>query len=60
MTVGVSGQYGDNNTKGKIVIKPQFYSVGAFADGLAYYYVEKDAKYGLINKSGKWVYEPTE
>ena len=53
-----NGLYGYINTSGALVIQPQFYSVGNFAEGLAKVEKEKDGKKGYINTSGTFAIEP--
>lgn len=48
-----NGRYGYINTKGEIVISPQFEKAAQFREGLAY--AESDGKYGFIDPKGKWV-----
>ncbi len=48
--------FGYINTKGEVVIKPQFEKAAQFSEGLAYF--EKDGKYGFINTKGEVVIEP--
>lgn len=53
----VNGKAGFINTKGKIVISPNFNDVGRFSENLAP--VEFDnGKWGYINKAGKTVIDP--
>jgi hypothetical protein len=51
-------QGGYINKKGKMVIKPQFNGAGYFRDGLAR--VRVGDKWGYIDKTGKYIWEPTE
>jgi hypothetical protein len=46
------------NTKGEIVVKPQFKNVGYFYGGLAWAKTMDD-KAGFINSKGEWVIQPT-
>lgn len=48
--------YGYINTKGEVVIKPQFENAAQFSEGLAYF--EKGGKYGFINLKGEIVIQP--
>jgi hypothetical protein len=50
-------KFGFIDGKGKIVIKPQYESVGYFVDGLAWAKTSDD-KVGFINKSGEWAIQP--
>ena len=45
----------DIDKAGKIVVSPQYESAYSFKDGLGS--VGKDGKYGLIDRTGKWVSE---
>ena len=49
-----SKQTGYFNTEGKVVIEPQFHSVGYFSAGLAWAKTS-EGKVGFINKKGEWV-----
>jgi hypothetical protein len=49
-------QYGFIDTKGKVVIKPQYGYHCLFNEGLAC--AEEDGKWGFIDKTGKFVIEP--
>ena len=51
------GNSGFINTKGEVVIRPQFKGVGYFSSGLAWGRTEKN-KIGFIDKVGNWVIEP--
>lgn len=46
-------KWGFKNTSGKVIIQPQFDTVGKFVEGLAV--VEKNGKLGMINKQNKLV-----
>ena len=50
-------KFGFLDGTGKVVIKPQFESVGYFVDGLAWAKAADD-KAGYINKTGEWVIKP--
>jgi hypothetical protein len=50
-------KFGYIDGSGKIVVKPQFESVGYFVDGLAWAKTGDD-KVGFINKTGEWVIKP--
>jgi len=50
-------KFGYIDGSGKIVVKPQFESVGYFVDGLAWAKTGDD-KVGYISKSGEWVIKP--
>src|SRR5688572_24385123 len=50
-------KFGYVDASGKVVIKPQFESVGYFADGLAWAETA-DKKVGFIDKTGAWVIKP--
>jgi hypothetical protein len=49
--------FGFVDDNGKVVIKPQFESVGYFVDGMAWAKTG-DGKVGYINKTGEWVISP--
>lgn len=62
-----NGKYGFIDTKGKVVIKPEFDTVIAFSEGLAAVCVGRydettgvhgKGQYGFIDKTGKWVIKP--
>ena len=50
------GQYGFIAPEGKMVIKPRFYRVGTFSQGLAP--VREGASFGYINSEGSYVIPP--
>ncbi len=50
-------KFGYVDASGKIVVKPQFESVGYFVDGLAWAKTSDD-KVGYVNKTGEWVIKP--
>jgi len=50
-------KFGYIDGSGKVVIKPQFESVGYFVDGLAWA-KSSDDKVGFIDKTGEWVIKP--
>ena len=50
-------KYGFKNNDGQIVIKPSFYSVGQFSEGLASY-LSAFESYGFIDTNGKVVIQP--
>ncbi|MGN6645390.1 MAG: WG repeat-containing protein [Cytophaga sp.] len=52
-----NGLHGFVNTKGEIVIKPQYKNTGEFSGGLAWVRNDKD-KVGFINVKGEWVINP--
>jgi len=52
------GKIGYSDTKGNVVIKPAFKSVGYFIGGLAWV-KNMDGKMGYIDKTGAWVIQPT-
>jgi hypothetical protein len=60
IVTSATGKEGYINTRGKVVIKPQFaYASRQFADnGLAAVQVKLNGKYGYINASGKVVIKP--
>lgn len=49
-------KFGYINTKGEVVIKPQFEKVGEFVNGLAW--ARKGEKTGFINTNGEWAINP--
>jgi hypothetical protein len=49
-------KWGYKNIKGETIIQPQFERGGRFVNGLLV--VEKNGKYGFVDKTGKWVVEP--
>ncbi len=51
-------KFGFVNTKGEVVVQPQFMSVGEFANGMAWAKNESEM-YGYINAQGEWVIKPT-
>lgn len=51
-------QFGFINSKGEIVIKAQFNSVGYFSEGLAWAKTSSN-KIGFIDTKGTWVIQPT-
>lgn len=54
-----SGLTGWLTTNGEVGVKPQFESIGGFADGLAPARLHgEDTKYGYIDSSGRWVIQP--
>ena len=54
--LGKNNKYGFLNTKGEVVIEPQFLGVGHFTGQLAW--ARNDAKkIGFINQKGEWVIE---
>ena len=53
---GKNKKFGFMNTKGEVVIKPQFISVGHFTAQLAWAR-DDSKKAGLINQKGEWVVE---
>lgn len=55
MAVKKDGKWGFVDSKGKMVIKPQFLDAGSFSNGLAA--VNIDGKWGYIDKTGKVVIE---
>jgi hypothetical protein len=62
VSANIGRKYGFKDRSGKIVIEPQFTdSVHGFSDGVAVVSVgEKDEKkFGIINKKGKWVLQPS-
>lgn len=52
----VGDKYGYINTRGELVIQPEFDLTFNFSEGLAF--VEKDHKYGFIDQTGKLAIEP--
>jgi len=52
----IGDKYGFINTRGEIVIKPQFDLTFNFSEGVAF--VQKDGKYGYVDQTGKMVIEP--
>jgi len=59
--VEIMGKWGFIDTTGSIVIPCQYESCNGFSNGVAWVLVKtKDGKkkYGLINKSGKYIYTP--
>lgn len=55
--VQVDGKWGYIDSAGKIVIKPQFFGVEEFSEGLAAFEIE-NGKHGYIDETGKIVVEP--
>jgi len=55
--IEIGGKFGFVNTKGELVIKPQYLSVGYFKNGLAWVRVSS-GKIGFINKIGEMKIEP--
>lgn len=62
-----NGAFGFIDTKGKVIIKPEYDTVYAFSEGLAAVSVGKnkeslmpsnDSQYGFIDKSGRWIIKP--
>ena len=54
----VNAKDGYVNTKGEIVIKPQFSSSNNFSEGLAAFRMELHDKWGFINEDGKITIKP--
>ncbi|MBX7395943.1 WG repeat-containing protein [Clostridium chauvoei] len=54
------GPYGYIDENGDILIKPKFYSADNFKDGVAIVSTSENfnGHYGVINKIGKYIYEP--
>jgi hypothetical protein len=52
----VDDKYGYINTKGEVVINPQFEAACSFSDGAAA--VLKDGKWGYIDTSGNFIISP--
>ena len=52
----IGDKYGFINTRGEVVIKPEYDLTFNFSEGLAF--VEKDGKYGFVDQTGKMVVEP--
>lgn len=54
--ISKNGKFGYVDTKGQIVIEPQFEEASSFSDGLAC--IKSGVRYGYINKEGKIVINP--
>ena len=55
-SIAVTNRVGYINSKGEIVVAPQFYNGSEFSEGLAA--VRKEGVYGYINTNGNWVIPP--
>ena len=57
--VKIGGKWGYIDKSGNMVIKPEFDEVGNFYNGLAQVISLSEYKIGYIDKTGKYVWEPT-